>query len=305
MSSTVIDTAVTRSCPSCDGPITDTTGELVCRDCDLVIEDTPIDHGQEWRGSDHARAARTGAPRTRTLHDNGLGTTLGGANYSDVRREGNPTYRRRWRRMHTQHVRARIPTKRDTNRVSGLIRIRMLASTLALPESTYERACAIFAAAHDAGVAPGRSLEALEAGAVLIACREHGRATIADDIVELTPADDRYDVLRSMRVVADAVGAIPQIGRPMQYLERVLSDVDAPMRTRRVARTLCHRLEDETDIAVGRRPTCVAAGIVWVASCQTDGGVSQASIADAVSCSGETVREIAGEIDTAEVSVDE
>ena len=39
-------------CPECNSRNLDrdeTRGEVVCQDCDLVLEDTVIDQGAEWR----------------------------------------------------------------------------------------------------------------------------------------------------------------------------------------------------------------------------------------------------------------
>ena len=55
-------------------------GEIICRDCGLVVEDKMVDYGQEWQESepeDAAKKKRTGAPMTFTQYDKGLGTEVG------------------------------------------------------------------------------------------------------------------------------------------------------------------------------------------------------------------------------------
>ncbi len=67
-----------KKCPECSSinlRINKERGEVVCRDCGLVIEDKMIDFGQEWREFDHVQAdkrRRTGAPMTYTKFDRGL-----------------------------------------------------------------------------------------------------------------------------------------------------------------------------------------------------------------------------------------
>ena len=45
-------------------------GEVICKDCGLVLEERMIDFSQEWREFDHDQAdsrRRTGAPMTYSL----------------------------------------------------------------------------------------------------------------------------------------------------------------------------------------------------------------------------------------------
>ncbi len=54
-------------------------GELVCSNCGLVIDDSYIDEGPEWRAFDSEQSesrARTGSPMTYTIHDKGLSTDI-------------------------------------------------------------------------------------------------------------------------------------------------------------------------------------------------------------------------------------
>ena len=75
-----------KKCPECDSThITQDykRGELVCKDCGLVIDDSYIDQGPEWRAFDpeqREKKARTGAPMNYTVHDKGLSTMIGWKN---------------------------------------------------------------------------------------------------------------------------------------------------------------------------------------------------------------------------------
>ena len=68
-----------KKCPECAGINLNWNkerGEIICRDCGLVIEEKMVDFSQEWREFDSDQAAkrrRTGAPLTFTKHDQGLG----------------------------------------------------------------------------------------------------------------------------------------------------------------------------------------------------------------------------------------
>ena len=53
-------------------------GETTCGDCGLVLAESAVDQGAEWRtfGPDDEGKARTGAPMSYRLHDKGLSTDI-------------------------------------------------------------------------------------------------------------------------------------------------------------------------------------------------------------------------------------
>src|SRR6056297_2089194 len=82
-----------KKCPECGGINlfwNKEKGEVICRDCGLVVEEKMIDYSQEWRefdSDDGDKRRRTGAPSTYTQYDQGLGTEVG--RKSDIYQLGN------------------------------------------------------------------------------------------------------------------------------------------------------------------------------------------------------------------------
>ena len=80
------DMAVPTRCTSCGSSHLTRDyerGELVCDECGLVLEESMIDQGPDWRAFDAEQGekrARTGAPTTLTIHDKGLSTEIGWKN---------------------------------------------------------------------------------------------------------------------------------------------------------------------------------------------------------------------------------
>src|SRR3989338_3858916 len=72
-----------KKCPECGGINlfwNRDKGEIICKDCGLVIEDKMVDFTHEWRefeSDDAEKRRRTGAPMTYTQFDQGLGTEVG------------------------------------------------------------------------------------------------------------------------------------------------------------------------------------------------------------------------------------
>ncbi|MEA3255238.1 MAG: TFIIB-type zinc ribbon-containing protein, partial [Candidatus Altiarchaeota archaeon] len=76
------DEKITKSCPSCNGLnlVTDYKhGELVCKNCGLVIDDELLDFGPEWRAFDEeqkSKRSRTGSPVKYAKLNKGLTTEI-------------------------------------------------------------------------------------------------------------------------------------------------------------------------------------------------------------------------------------
>ena len=90
-------------CPECAGDI-ERDGdrhELVCADCGLVVSETVIDLGPEWRSfsdGEQTSRSRVGAPTTQLMHDRGLSTNI---DWRDVDAGGRVLSAGKRRRMHS------------------------------------------------------------------------------------------------------------------------------------------------------------------------------------------------------------
>ena len=161
-----------KKCPECGGihlVLHKEKGEVVCKDCGLVIEEKMIDFGQEWREFDPEQAdkrRRTGAPSTWTKFDKGLGTDVGqkGDIYQLKSKERNKFFRlRKW-----QH---RISTAIERNLKLALAELKRVSSYLKLPASVEEEAARVYTLAVQRGLVRGRSMESVVAGVTEVTIR--------------------------------------------------------------------------------------------------------------------------------------
>src|SRR3989344_3867846 len=161
--------AFIKKCPECGSLnlfVNRDKGEVICKDCGLVVEDRMVDHGQEWRDFDSESGGasdrrRTGAALTYTQYDQGLGTEVG--QKSDLlslgSKERNKFYRlRKWQ--------YRISTAIERNLKLALGELKRVSSYLKLPKSVEEEAAMIYTHAVQRGLVRGRSMESVVAGAL-------------------------------------------------------------------------------------------------------------------------------------------
>ena len=141
-----VQTKSNNQCPECDGRVTTNSVETVCEDCGLVIEESRIDQGPEWRAYDEDQRKRTGAPLTAARHDRGLSTEIG--RWKDANgNELSGQKRQRLSRMRREQNRGRFQSKAERNLAHGLGEVRRLASALELSDSVRDQACQLFRSA--------------------------------------------------------------------------------------------------------------------------------------------------------------
>src|SRR3989339_870432 len=142
-----------KKCPECGGInlfMNREKGEIICKDCGLVLEDRMVDFSQEWRefdGDEADRKRRTGAPMTYTQYDQGLGTEVGQKAdlYHLGGKERNKFYRlRKWQ--------YRISTAIERNLKLALSELKRVSSYLKLPKSVEEEAARVYTLAVQRGL---------------------------------------------------------------------------------------------------------------------------------------------------------
>ncbi|MFB5624514.1 MAG: transcription initiation factor IIB family protein, partial [Nitrosopumilus sp.] len=107
-------------CPSCGDKkmVTDqTTGELFCSKCGLVVTDKIADTGAEWRSfsNDEGNKARTGAGTSLTMHDMGLSTVIGAANKDATGKPLSASVKSSIERLRTWDSRSQAHSSADRN----------------------------------------------------------------------------------------------------------------------------------------------------------------------------------------------
>jgi len=275
---------IRQLCPECEGRLRSTDTETVCDDCGLVVDETAIDRGPEWRSfaDDDTNPERCGAPLTRSRHDRGLSTEIG---YS-TRLKGRK--RRRVARMRRQHRRAQIGSKRDRNQVYGFTEIRRLTGRLELPESLQERACVLFESAQKEDLLRGRSIEGFAAAAVYAVCRTASVSRTVEEVADEATAS-RAELQAAYDAMNRALGLPTGPIDPAEYLARYASKLDVPDGVERRAREFAERAR-ETGLSVGRNPSGVAAACIYTAAREVAYELTQAEVSDVAGVSAVTIR---------------
>jgi transcription initiation factor TFIIB len=278
-----------KKCPEC-GSINlifkEERGEVICKDCGLVIEEKMIDFGQEWREFDSDQAAkksRTGAPLTSTKFDRGLGTNMGGS--SDILKLKG---KQRNKYMRLQKWQYRISTAIERNLKLALAELKRVSSYLKLPESVVEDSSEIYRGAVQRGLVRGRSMESVVAGALYAACRRHEIPRTLDEISDASGIDKK-EIGRTYRFITRELQIRILPSNPIDYIPRFSSALKLSAKTQSNSVEILKRAQ-EAELTSGRGPTGIAAASLYVAALMNNEKRTQREVADVAGVTEVTIR---------------
>ena len=278
-----------KKCPEC-GSINlffnKDKGEIICRDCGLVIEEKLIDFGQEWRefdSNDADKLRRTGAPMTYTQYDQGLGTEVGRKSdiYQMSSRDRNKFFRlRKWQ--------YRISTAIERNLKLALAELKRVSSYLKLPKSVEEEAARIYTHAVQMGLVRGRSMESVVAGALYAACRRHEVPRTLDEISE-SSGIEKKEIGRTYRFVTRELNISITPSNPMDYIPRFASALKLSPESQSKSIDILEKAHN-IELTSGRGPTGIAAAALYVAALINGEKRTQREVADVAGVTEVTIR---------------
>lgn len=278
-----------KKCPKCKSinVVEDKKrGEIVCRDCGLVISEESVDTGQEWREFSHEdtqNKRRAGAPVTFTKHDAGTGTKVGSG--SDVYSLPS-SQKRKMLRLRKWH--SRSSTALERNLKYAIIELKKAASILNIPPAIEEEAARIYNLAVRNGLVRGRSMEAVVVGCIYIAARRYGLPRSFNEICKKTNID-RKELGKTYRFVARELNIKVLPSGPEDYIPKFASELDFSAKTQTKAQEILKDAKEE-GLTSGRGPTGLAAAVLYVASLITGEKRTQRAIAEVVNVTEVTIR---------------
>ncbi len=278
-----------KKCPECGGInlfVNKDKGEVICKDCGLVVEDKMVDFTQEWRDFDSEESEskrRTGAPMTYTQYDQGLGTEVG--QKADLYKLGSKDKNKFFRLRKWQY---RISTAIERNLKLALAELKRVSSYLKLPKSVEEEAARIYTLAVQRGLVRGRSMESVVAGSLYAACRRHEVPRTLDELSEASGIEKK-EVGRTYRFVTRELGITILPSNPADYIARFSSSLRLSAETQSKAVEILEKAQ-KAELTSGRGPTGIAAAALYVSALIHGEKRTQREVADVAGVTEVTIR---------------
>jgi transcription initiation factor TFIIB len=262
-------------------------GEMICKDCGLVLKEEIIDTGQEWRAFDSeqmARRARGGAPLTFTKHDKGMTTEIGkgvGELYKVPAKKRAQYYRlTKWHK--------RLIKSKDRNLSFALSELQRIVSFLNLSKSIHERIARYYEEAVNKGLVRGRSIESVIAALAYAVSREFGSPRTLDEISEASGVEKR-EIGRTYRYIARELNLRILPADPITFVPRFCSMLGLSDRVQAKAIEILKNAK-KSEVISGKGPTGVAAAAIYIASVLVGEKRTQREVADIVGVTEVTIR---------------
>jgi len=278
-----------KKCPECTGInlfLNRDKGEVICKDCGLVIEEKMVEFGQEWRefeSDTSQKRRRTGAPMTYTQYDQGLGTEVG--QRADLYKLGDK-YKNKFFRLRKWQY--RISTAIERNLKLALAELKRVSSYLKLPKSVEEESARIYTLAVQRGLVRGRSMESVVAGALYAACRRHEVPRTLDELGEASGIEKK-EIGRTYRFITRELGINILPSNPADYIARFASSLKLSAESQSRAVEILD-MAQEKELTSGRGPTGIAAAALYVAALIHGEKRTQREVADVAGVTEVTIR---------------
>jgi transcription initiation factor TFIIB len=273
--------------------ITDTeSGEIICRNCGMVMLDNVQETRPEWRSftTDDANntRSRTGMPTSLARHDKGLATIIGRANKDASGQVLDAAMRTTMERLRTWDFRTQAHTSTDRNLRQAFSELNRLKDKLGLPDSVIEKTAYIYRKVQERGLVRGRTISSVLAAAAYIACREMGMSRTLDDIAHLNNIKHK-ELARTFRLlVLELDLKVPMID-PMKCVVKVANKAKLSEKTKRQAMNIMHDII-KSGASAGKDPMGLAGSVIYMSSINTGETITQMDIADAAGVTEVTIR---------------
>ena len=284
----------TEKCPECGSQnlIHDyDTGEDVCGGCGLVVRETMMDKGPEWRAftmEEKASRSRVGVPTSYSVHDKGLSTAIGRVDRDAFGRKLPLSTRLQMWRLRKWQIRSRVHSSVDRNLAQAMAELDRLSDKSYIPGPVKEKSAIIYRKALDKGLVRGRSIAAIAAASLYAACRTTGTPRTLREIAEASFVDKK-DVARCYRLLLRELNVQMPIANPLTYVSKIAEKTGISGPTQGHAIKILHEARRKR-AAAGKDPMGLAAAALYIACLINSEKKTQKDIAEAAGVTEVTVR---------------
>jgi transcription initiation factor TFIIB len=281
---------MTKKCPECGNTrfVKDVDrAEMICSKCGLVLEESMVDTGQDWRAFDsdqESKRARAGAPLTHKRHDKGLTTEIGKSNteiFKVPAKKRSQFFRiRKWQK--------RLLTSKDRNMSFALSELQRLVSFLGLPKTLHEEVAKLYEKALQKGLVRGRSIESIIAALVYSLSREYETPRTLTEISQASGIGKR-ELGRTYRYISRKLDVRILPAKAESYIPRFSSMLKLSDKTQMKAIDILKNAKKK-DVISGKGPCGCAAAAIYIASVLEGERKTQREVADVVGVTEVTIR---------------
>jgi transcription initiation factor TFIIB len=267
------------------------SGEIICGNCGLVITNSIINKGPEWRAftqTEKESRSRVGVPLSFAVHDKGLTTMIGRVGRDAFGRKIPLKTKLQMLRLRKWQIRSRVHSSVDRNLAQAMAELDRLTDKLHIPPSIKEKAAVIYRKALDKGLVRGRSISAIAAASLYAACRISQTPRTLRELSVHSPIDKK-DIARCYRLLLRELGLKMPIPTAQLRVPKIAAKVNVGEKTQQRAVEILREAE-RLKTTAGKDPMGLAAAALYIACVMNDEKRTQKMIADAAGVTEVTIR---------------
>jgi transcription initiation factor TFIIB len=267
------------------------TGETICGDCGLVLYEQMLDKGPEWRAftqQEKTSRNRVGSPASYSVHDKGLSTTISPEDRDAFGRNLSLSTRLQMWRLRKWQIRSRVHSSSDRNLAQAMGELDRISGKVSISPPLKEKAALVYRKALDKGLVRGRSINAIIAAALYMACRKTGTPRTLREIADASLVNKK-DVARCYRQLLNGLDVQMPMADPLSYISKIAEKTGISGKTQGAAIAILAEARRKR-IAAGKDPMGMAAAALYIACLQHNEKITQREISDAAGVTEVTVR---------------
>jgi transcription initiation factor TFIIB len=191
-------------------------------------------------------------------------------------------------RLRKWQTRARVQTSHERNFIQAAQELERLRSAMGIPRPCIEQALEIYRQALEKELVRGRSVEAMAAAALYMACRMMKMPRPLDELVRYTKAS-RREVARCYRLLLRELNVKVPISDPVLYISRIAEQLKLSGEVVKTAIEILQKAK-KAGITAGKDPAGLAAAAVYIAALMHGDNRTQKDFAVAAGVTEVTVR---------------
>ena len=282
-----------QGCPICKQPDTiivdPKSTDIVCSKCGVVLSDR-MDIMLDWQIIDRdeiqsSTRTRTGPPISLARHDMGLSTVIGTEKIDSNKNQISSSMLSTIQRIRTWDLRTRY-NKNHTLRIA-FSELDALKDKLGLSERIVEKAAYIFRKAQGRGIIRGRTISAVIAAALYIACRQMEVPRTLEEIAAASNISWK-SMAKSHRELVFELELLPIIDNK-KCIVRVANKANVSEKTKYKAVKLMNEVVNG-GISVGKDPMGLAAAVLYISCVIMGEEKTQTDLASAGQITDVTIR---------------
>jgi transcription initiation factor TFIIB len=266
-------------------------GEVVCRDCGMVLSSSAIDMGPEWREFDSEqmnRRARAGPPLRSWQKEFSPSTDIGWRDVDSYGRSIPDNNRAHVYRLRKWQRRLRRFRTSQLNLMKGFMEIDRQCQVQGLPPKVSEEAQRIFKMCSERNMIQGRGVECMVAASIYSACRDYGVPRTLNEISTGLPIS-RKEIGRAFRKMARELELCISVTNPKDYISRFCSRLKLNRETVSASLSILRDAE-RMGFLSGKDPAGIAASAIYIATLLTGQIRTQNEISEATGITEVTIR---------------